>query len=145
MRICFNRVRSELTKQGLSNSGKVMLMPRCCACGSIIARHSSMTSSSDTDSPDSETVPASITARSRISLIRFSRCHPATRIWAILSFWEGVGDWESDSISWANPRIALSGLRSSWLMLDRKSDLARFACSATDLALSSSTFFSSRT
>ena len=47
-----------------------------------------------------------------------------------------------ESISCAKPRIALSGVRSSWLMLERKSDLARFACSATDLALSSSTFVS---
>ena len=36
----------------------------------------------------------------------------------------------SDSISCAKPRIALSGERSSWLMLDRKSDFARFARSA---------------
>ena len=51
----------------------------------------------------------------------------------------------ADSINWAKPRIALSGLRSSWLMLERKSDLARLAFSATDLALSSSTFFSCST
>ena len=30
-------------------------------------------------------------ARSRISLISLSRCQPAWRIWAMLSFWEGVG------------------------------------------------------
>ncbi len=63
----------------------------------------------------------------------------------MLSFWAGVGGGESDSISWAKPRMALSGLRSSWLMLERKSDLARLAFSATDLALSSSTFFSCST
>jgi len=31
--------------------------------------------------------------------------------------------------------MAFKGLRSSWLILDRKSDLARLAFSATDLAL----------
>ena len=46
------------------------------------------------------------------------------------------------SMSWAKPRIALSGVRNSWLTLDRKSDFARLAFSATDLALSSSTVFS---
>ena len=40
------------------------------------------------------------------------------------------------------PVTPMSGVRSSWLMLDRKSDLARLARSASDLALSSSTFFS---
>ena len=53
----------------------------------------------------------------------------------MLRFWAGVGSGEPDSISWAKPRIALSGVRSSWLMLDRKSDFARFAFSATAMAL----------
>ena len=56
-------------------------MPRCCACGSIMAWHSRMTSASDTGSGDSDSFPDSIIARSRISLISFSRCHPAWRIW----------------------------------------------------------------
>src|SRR5947207_3002414 len=120
-------------------------MPRCCACGSIMAWHSSMTSARDTGSRDIDSCPDSTFARSRISLISFSRCHPARRIWAMLSFWAGVAGGESDSISWANPRMALSGLRNSWLMLERNSDLARFAFSATDRALSSSTFFSCST
>ncbi len=54
-----------------------MPMPSCCACGSIMAWHSDMTSANDTDSVDSDTFPDSITERSRISLINFSRCHPA--------------------------------------------------------------------
>ena len=66
-----------------------MLMPRCCACGSIIAWHSDMTSASDTGSSDSDSFPDSITARSRISLISSSRCQPAWRIWSMLSFWDG--------------------------------------------------------
>ncbi len=63
----------------------------------------------------------------------------------MLSFWKAVGGGESDSINWAKPRIALSGERSSWLMLDRNSDLARLAFSATEVALVSaaSTFLRS--
>ena len=76
-----------------------MRMPRCCACGSIMAWHSDMSSDNDTDSFDSDTFPDSITARSRISLISFSRYHPAWRIWAMLFAWEAVGDGEADSIS----------------------------------------------
>src|SRR4051812_21100214 len=34
-----------------------------------------------------------------------------------------------------NPRMALSGVRSSWLMLARNSDLARLAASATGAGL----------
>ncbi len=45
-------------------------------------------------------------------------------------------------MSWAKPRIALSGERSSWLMLERKSDFARLAFSAAALALFNSTFCS---
>ena len=51
----------------------------------------------------------------------------------MFSFPTGVGAGESDAINWAKPRIALSGVRSSWLMLDRKSDFARLAFSAADL------------
>src|ERR1700733_3036810 len=101
-----------------------------------MAWHSDMTSDNDTDSGESDTLPDSITARSRISLINLSRCHPAWRIWAMLSAWAGAGAGEADSISWAKPRMALSGLRNSWLMLERKSDFARLAFSAADLAIS---------
>ena len=122
-----------------------MRMPLFCACGSIMAWHSSMTSTSDMGSSDSDSLPDSINARSRISLISSSRYHPALRIWSMLAFWAGVGSGEPDSINWAKPRIALSGERNSWLMLERNSDFARLAFSATDLALSSSTFFSCST
>ncbi len=46
----------------------------------------------------------------------------------------GVGGGLPDSISCAKPRIALSGVRSSWLMLARKSDFARLAFSAWAMA-----------
>src|SRR5580658_9043819 len=103
-----------------------------------------MTSDNDTDSFERDNFPDSITARSRISLMSFSRYHPAWRIWAIRLAWEAVGGGEDKDINWAKPRIALSGVRNSWLMLERNSDLARLAFSATDLALSSLTFVSWR-
>ena len=43
------------------------------------------------------------------------------------------------SMSWVKPRMALSGVRSSWLMLARKTLLARLAASAASLARCSST------
>ena len=111
-----------------------MLRPRLCACGSIIARHSSMTSASDTGSRDSVTLPDSISARSRISLISSSRYQPALRIWSRSRCWAGVGGGEPDAMSCAKPRIALSGVRNSWLMPERKSDFARLAFSAAAMA-----------
>ena len=80
MSSCFTRVRSALTKYRTGNCGKATLMPRFCACGSIMAWHSRMTSLSDIGSSDSESLPDSISARSRISLISSSRYHPALRI-----------------------------------------------------------------
>ncbi len=109
-------------------------MPRCFACDSIRALQSSMTSASELASTDIDSFPDSISARSRISLISFSRYHPACRIWSMLRFCETVGTGEPDSMSWAKPRMALSGVRSSWLMLERKSDLARLAFSARAMA-----------
>jgi len=90
MRTCFRRVRSARTKQGFASAGNSSRMPRFCAVGSIMARHSTMTSVSDTGSSDSESFPDSMTARSRISLISCSRYHPAWRICSMLSFWTGV-------------------------------------------------------
>ncbi len=41
-------------------------------------------------------------------------------------------------MSWAKPRIALSGVRNSWLMLERKSVFAWLAFSAAAIAWFSS-------
>ena len=111
-----------------------MPMPRCCACGSIIARHSSIASASDTGSGDRVTLPDSISARSSTSLINSSRYQPALRIWSRLRFCGNVGGGVPDSSSWAKPRIAFSGVRSSWLMLEMKSVFARLALSAAAIA-----------
>ena len=107
-----------------------MAMPRLCACGSIMARHSASTSDNSTGSRDRLTVPDSISARSRISLISSSRYQPAFKIWSMLRFCSGVGGGLPESTSCANPKMALSGVRSSWLMLEMKSVFARLAFSA---------------
>jgi hypothetical protein len=100
----------------------------------MMARHSIITSASDTGSLETVSLPDSIKARSRISLISSSRYQPALRIWSMLRFCVNVGAGAPVSSSWANPRIALSGVRSSWLMLERKSDLAWLAFSAAPMA-----------
>src|SRR3989338_7641705 len=53
-----------------------------------------MTSISDTGSCDSDSLPDSINARSRISLIRSSRYHPALIIWCSLTVCASVGGGE---------------------------------------------------
>ena len=54
--------------------------------------------------------------------------------------WTGVGSGVDDSIICAKPSIATKGLRSSWLMLERKSDFARLALSAANFAPFNSAF-----
>jgi hypothetical protein len=142
MTICFKRVWSALTKTGSAKWGKVMLIPRVAACSSVKLWISERTSDKDTDSFDSDIFPESIAARSRTSLISSKRYHPAWRMRAILLVWEAVGWGEADSINWAKPRIALSGVRNSWLMLERNSDLARLAFSAAAVVSSNLTFVS---
>jgi hypothetical protein len=51
----------------------------------------------------------------------------------MLRFCSGVGAGVPDAISCAKPRMALSGVRSSWLMLERKSDFATVGLSAAAL------------
>ncbi len=132
------RVRSARTYHGVSGRRNDMPIPRPRACGSIIDWHSSITSSSETGSSESVSLPDSMSARSRISLIRSSRYQPDLRIWSMCFFCVGVGAGEPVSRSWAKPRIALSGVRSSWLMPERKSDFAWLAFSAASMAAVSS-------
>ena len=133
---CFTRTRSALTSQVLSKGRKLIWMSRCCACNSVMDWHSRRISISDTGSCDSVSLPDSITARSRIWLISSSRYHPALVISCILISCVAVGGGVLASSNCEKPRMALSGVRSSWLMLERKSDLARLAFSAAHLAFS---------
>ncbi len=81
------------------------------------------------------TWPDSMRARSSVSLIMCSRCQPAWRICAVQSSWCGAsGCLRSSSSSCVKPSSALSGVRSSWLMRDRNSLLARLAASAPSRA-----------
>ena len=141
---CFKRNRSAWTKEGAAKAVQVNSRPRVRPWASTVDWQVARTSPRDTGSAERDSRPDSITARSRIWLISSSRYHPAWRICSMLSFWAGVGGGAAVSISWANPRMALSGVRSSWLMLERNSDLAWLALSATPMAVSSSWFFSFR-
>ncbi|EWS63190.1 hypothetical protein Y695_03577 [Hydrogenophaga sp. T4] len=67
-------------------------------------------------------------------MISSSRYQPALRICPMLRCCVGVGAGVPDSTSCAKPRMALSGVRSSWLMLEMKSVLARLAFSAASTA-----------
>ena len=69
---------------------------------------------------------------SSTSLISASRWRPALTMRSTLSV-APAGSGSSCS-SWPKPRIELSGVRSSWLMRERKSLLARLARSASSLA-----------
>ena len=89
---------------------------------------------------DMDSFPDSISAKSSISFISSNRYQPALRICSILAFWVVVGGGAPDSISWAKPKMAFSGERNSWLMLDKNSDLAILALSAMERATSSSIF-----
>ena len=80
--------------------------------------------------------PASTREMSSTSLIRPSRCRPPFAICSTFSRWSAFSS--SIASSWPKPRMALSGVRSSWLMRERKSLLARLAASAACLAWSSS-------
>ena len=141
---CLTRVRSARTYSALAGSRKATAMPLLRACGSIIDWQSPSTSASDIGSNDIDSLPDSIRDRSRISLISSSRNQPACRIWSMLSFWAAVGGGEPESTSCAKPRMAFSGERNSWLMLERNSDLAWLARSAVTLAPCSSRLVSSR-
>ena len=142
MRTCFSRVRSALTKYGMPDGGKVIVIPRFRPSGAIMAWHSRRTSVREVGCIDSTRLPASIWERSTISLISSSRYHPDRRICSTLAVWASVGGGVSESMSWAKPRIVLSGARRSWLMQVRKSDFARLAFSASALASSISWLFS---
>ncbi len=106
-------------------------------------------------SASTDTVPDSILERSRMSEIRFSRSVPAP--WMVRANSTCLSDRLPSGLScncWPRIRIELSGVRSSWLMLARNSDLylevrassvalssrARRACSISWFLASTSTF-----
>ena len=79
--------------------------------------------------------PASIFERSSTSLMRRSRCLPLTWMSDSGSLMSGgISPYSSSRIISVKPRMAFIGVRSSWLMLARKADLARLACSSLRLS-----------
>ncbi|MNL70789.1 hypothetical protein D3C87_1958440 [compost metagenome] len=76
--------------------------------------------------------PASIFDMSRISLMTLSRCLPLS--WMSRAYSEYLGEPTGPNMPVKRisekPRMALSGVRSSWDMLARNSDLALLAASA---------------
>jgi hypothetical protein len=67
-----------------------------------------------TASDDSARLPVSMREMSRTSLMSPSRCRPPFRICCTHS--SCPGSRPSIFRTWLNPRMALSGVRSSWLM-----------------------------
>ncbi len=144
IRICASRVRSASTRGSPagSASGAIVISLRV-AIGSSVDTTSPSTSPTATGSTEIVMPPASILARSSTSSIRRSRCSPPRSTWCSRSSWRGAsGSLRSRSSSWANPRIALSGVRSSWLIDDRNSLLAALARSAASRARRSSSAWS---
>ncbi len=107
-------------------------MPAASATGASNVVTSSRTSLTSTGSVDRLTRPASIREMSSTSLMSDSRWRPATWIWSTLDACSAGSS--SISSSWAKPRMALSGVRSSWLIRDRNSLLAWLARSAPNEA-----------
>ena len=93
-------------------------------------------------SMESDRLPDSICEMSRTSLINWRRCWPADTMWLMLSALSGVSS--SSCNSWPKPRMAVSGVRSSWLMRERNSSLAWVAARASSRAPSSSALRSDR-
>jgi len=128
---CLTRVWSAWAKQVGSTLAKLILMPRCCARRSDHGLHSSSTSDSDKGSSDSDNLPDSITASVEDFVDQVQQYQPAFDDlvqpdnlggrWRRCTRLQQLGEAED----------ALSGVRSSWLMLDRKFDFARLAFSAT--------------
>src|SRR5438034_1247696 len=84
--------------------------------------------------PPSSSRPASIFDRSSTSLMSRSRWRPF--VWISVSGSRrpaGTSPYRSSRMSSVKPRIALSGVRSSWLIFARNSDLARLACDKRSL------------
>ena len=133
---CFRRMRSARTTRPAATS-VCSAICRGWASGSDSASASCTSSARLSASGDSASRPDSTWARSSTSLIRRSRWRPArstSRRWPR----ERAPRSRSSSISCAKPRMAFSGVRSSWLMLDRNSVFARLACCAVSRAATSS-------
>ncbi len=129
---CCSRSRSARTASPSATSTSTA-MPRRAASGRTSRRASSTTVATTTRSGTRSMRPLSMRARSRMSAISASRWRPPLTIsctWRCAALPAG----RSSSSNWPKPRIALSGVRSSWLIVDRNALLARLARSASSRA-----------
>ncbi len=140
MRICAKRVRSAETigTLALGGSSSTLTSARW-ATGLRVVMTSRTTSTASIGSVEIETPPASMRERSRMSSIKRRRCSPPFRICSTRARCRSDrGSFLSRWRSCAKPRIALSGVRSSWLIDERNSDFASLPASASTRALRSS-------
>ncbi len=125
-RICRRRCGSPTRSRGTS------AMTLSWAVMATISEVFSMSSTRSNSTCSSVRLRASTLDKSRISLTRVRRLSPARlkiRTYSCCSFVRGLSNSRS-----AMPMMAFIGVRISWLMLARNSDLARFAASAISLA-----------
>ncbi len=111
-----------------SSTNSVSSMPFASACGASIAQTDSASSRGSNGRSSSSSLPASIFEKSSTSLITPSSASPedtAVAISARCSSVSGVSTSRSSI-----PITPFRGVRSSWLMLATKSDLAREAARA---------------
>ena len=126
--VCRRRVGSPYSQGGASpESVSIRKLFSRADCPMIAATLSS-TADSGKSVFSSDRRSASIFERSRMSLMIDSRCRPALSILFSRS-WNTWGE-EPLRSRCVSPRMALSGVRISWLMLARKAPLAWFAASA---------------
>ena len=137
--ICFTLPGSASTSPA-STTVDCSAMLFVAASGSIVLMTWSTDSATDIMLSRSSIWPASTFERSRMSLIKPSRCLPLVVIWPTNRLRVASSNCPSlaSLSSSEKPMIELSGVRSSWLMLARKTLLCLFASMSAALLCSSS-------
>src|SRR5262249_44002849 len=130
-RICRSRMGSTVSAPNFSSASTTRRFLFCCASWRAVPMTSSISGAKFTDSGLSSSLPASIFERSSTWLMRPSRCWPAgcTRLSGSVAFSVPKRAALVTIIS-VKPMMALSGVRSSWLMLATNCDLCWLANSS---------------
>ena len=135
MRICVSARRSVSMMAGGwwdSPSSISSARPFCCARGRRVSATSAISSWQCTGSIDRVSLPASILATSRMSLISESRWRALARMVLSCLSWSDVrGPGSFISSAPVNPMMALSGVRSSCDILAMKADFMRLASASS--------------
>ena len=136
---CTRRVRSARSGGSASASSTMTCTSFFSACDCISAAASATAAGSSTSASSTPCWPCSMRERSRMSLIRSSRCQHASWMWRVCAGSASVSPRSSAwLLSCAKPSTAFSGVRSSWLMRERNSLFAWLASSAAARARSAS-------